>query len=901
MVSIRVNGEDKTSLIKDWNMTWDAKREELMLTCFLLSGGSSTNPVSHCQIEPTEVVRDPLVSKMGGAVFTAVDRVVIYGRKYAAVQYRKDEKIYLMRTDRHAFSSRTAIKDGEIFDYFVAVAQARVKQANAQNRPIAENVLRQLTKLLPHEDTALQAYCTGRNQQRGPAGHFIYPFGINQSQLQAVERAFASQISLIEGPPGTGKTQTILNIVANIVLRGNSVAILSNNNAAVGNVYEKLGKAGLDYVVARLGNEKNRTDFFNAVPAVPTEAPAPAPSMDRIQAALQELKQYLHAHNEVARLQAEIDELTIEQRYLQQWQRDNEVAPLVSLDKYRLSPRKSSELMAYLAYLAENRIRLKDRIELLLNFRILRLRPFDDGEKRTSVIYALQVHFYEKALQDKQSALAGYQKALERGNFNTLLADLTNGSMAYLKQHLYQHIPRQEQFDSTSYIKKFDAFVKRFPIIGSGTHSIVNTLASDSILDYVIIDEASQQDIVPGILALGCARNLIIVGDRKQLPHIPVKLGIEAPTEFYDCDKHSLLDSCVAVFKDSIPVTLLKEHYRCHPRIIQFCNQQFYDNQLVPMTQDGGEQSLKLLVTGKGNHTRNNANLRELDSLLETLKSDGEIDWDSENSRGFIAPYNAQVGLSRTHLPADFVKETVHKFQGRECDEIVFSTVLDKKRRSQQSLSFVDDAHLVNVAVSRAKNRFTLVTGDDVFAANNGHIAALVRHIEYYADEAQIHRAPVVSAFDLLYKEYDQSLERLNARLRPDDSKFRSEQIVAQILREALSQEANRAVMFHTQIALNQLVSAANVALTAQEREYMKNRASCDFVLYFKVGKTPLGVIEVDGGYHDKPDQIARDALKNSILRKGNLPLLRLPTVASHIEEKVGAFLAQWASGTSIA
>ncbi len=872
-----------------------------MLTCFFPSRKPDTHPVRHCRIEPTEVKESPFLSKAGGTVCTAVHRVVIYGRKFAAVQYRENRRFYVMPADGHTFNGKTTIKDEAIFGYFVAVAQARVKQANAQSRPIVENVLRQLTKLLPHEDTALQAYCTGRNQSRASAGNFIYPFGINQSQLQAVERAFASQISLIEGPPGTGKTQTILNIVANIVLRGNSVAILSNNNAAVGNVYEKLGKAGLDYVVARLGNEKNRTDFFNAVPTVPTEAPAPAPSMDRIQAVLQELKQYLGAHNEVARLQAEIDELAIEQRYLQQWQRDNELAPLVSLDKYRLSPRKSSELMAYLAYLAENRIRLKDRIELLLNFRILRTKSFDDGEKRMSVIHALQLHFYEKALQDKQSALAGHQKVLERVNFNTLLTDLTGGSMAYLKQHLYDHIPRQEQFDSISYGKEFDAFVKRFPIIGSGTHSIVNTLASDSVLDYVIIDEASQQDIVPGILALGCARNLIIVGDRKQLPHIPAKLGIEAPAEIYDCDKHSLLDSCVAVFKDSIPVTLLKEHYRCHPRIIQFCNQQFYDNQLVPMTQDGGEQPLKLLVTGKGNHTRNNANLRELDSLLETLKSDGEIDWDSENSRGFIAPYNAQVGLSRTHLPADFVKETVHKFQGRECDEIVFSTVLDKKRRSQQSLGFVDDAHLVNVAVSRAKNRFTLVTGEDVFAANNGHIAALVRHIEYYADEAQIHRAPVVSAFDLLYKEYDQSLERLNARLRPDDSKFKSEQIVAQILREALSQEANRAVMFHTQIALNQLVSAANVALTAQERKYMQNRASCDFVLYFKVGKTPLGVIEVDGGYHDKPEQVARDALKNSILRKGNLPLLRLPTVASHIEEKVAAFLAQWTSGISIA
>ncbi len=310
---------------------------------------------------------------------------------------------------------------------------------------------------------------------------------------------------------------------------------------------------------------------------------------------------------------------------------------------------------------------------------------------------------------------------------------------------------------------------------------------------------------------------------------------------------------------------------------------------------------MKLLVTAKGNHTRNNSNRRELDSLLETLKWDGESDWDSENGRGFIAPYNAQVALSRAHLPADFVKDTVHKFQGRECDEIVFSTVLDKKRSSQRGLTFVDDPHLVNVAVSRARNKFTLVTGDDVFAANNGHIAALVRYIEYYADEKQIHRAPVVSAFDLLYTEYDQSLERLNARLRPSDSRYKSEQIVAQRLRDALSREAYRAMTFHSQIALIQLVSSANEALTSWERDFMRNRASCDFVLYFKVGKTPLGVIEVDGGYHGTARQAERDALKDSILRKSEIPLLRLQTVESHIEEKIAEFLAQWASGASTA
>ncbi|MBN3830910.1 AAA domain-containing protein [Burkholderia sp. Ac-20344] len=900
MVSIWVNDEDRTRQISDWKIWWGTDDEELMLTCHFPSGKSFHSPLRNCRIEPTKVVQGQLLSKKGGTVFRVVDKVVIYGGKYAAIHYPGTRKIYVRNAHDIALTPATNIKDEPIFRYFVDVAKARAEQASPESKPIADNVLRQLEKVTPYEDTVLHAYCTAQHQRRAQGRSFIYPFGVNESQLKAVEQAFTSQISLIEGPPGTGKTQTILNILANILLQGGTVAVLSNNNAAVENVYEKLDKAGLDYVVAKLGRAANREDFFGDVPVVPLEPPAPAPAMEQIQAVLQTLKQHLHAQNTVARLQAEVDELTVELNYLLEWQRENSVAMPVSLDRYKLSPRKSSDLMAYLSYLAESRIRLKDRLELLLNFKILRAKPFDDWEKRKSVIYALQKHYYERALQEKKSALEAHREALVRGNFDALLDELVTGSMAHLKRHLYQHILRQESFDAKNYRRDFDAFVRRFPIVGSGTHSIVNSVGG-AILDYVIIDEASQQDIVPGILALGCARNLIIVGDRKQLPHIPEKLGIGAPGEFYDCDKYSLLDSCVGVFKDSIPITLLKEHYRCHPRIIQFCNQQFYDNQLVPMTQDAGENSLKLLVTAKGNHTRNNANRRELDSLLETLKWDGESDWDGEHRRGFIAPYNAQVALSRTQLPADFVKDTVHKFQGRECDEIVFSTVLDKKYWSQKGLGFVDDPHLVNVAVSRAKRKFTLVTGDDVFAARNGHIAALIRYIEYYADEKQVHRAPVVSAFDLLYKEYDASLERLNARLRPSDSRYKSEQIVAQILREVLSGDAYRAMTFHSQIAMNQLVSLTNRTLTPRERDFMRNRASCDFVLYFKVGKTPLGVIEVDGGSHGMAQQIERDALKDSILKKSEIPLLRLQTVESHIEEKITAFLAQWASGTETA
>lgn len=900
MVSIYVNGIDKTRQISDWTIKGDG-RGGVSLTCHYPSGKSWPSPLAECEVIPTREVKHQLLKKKSSSVISAVESAVIYGEKYAVVQYSAGGKKYAYKLADIEFTTPMKMKDDSVFQYFRSVADARVIQAESEkDKVIAENVQRQFDSISACASTALHAYCTGRNGSQEPVADLIFPFGLNESQLEAVEQAFTSQISLIEGPPGTGKTQTILNIVANILLRGKTVAVVSNNNAAVSNVCEKLGKSGLDYLVAELGSNENREAFFANPRPRPTIAPEAAPEMANIQSVFQKLKCYLADRNTMARLQTEVSELEIERSYLRQWQQESGVLDPIPLGKYNLTPQKSTDLMAFLTHLAGNRVRIKDRIEMLFNFKILRMKPFDDWAKRKSVFYGLQLHYYDKALQERKATLAGLQEKLRLGNYQVLLEELTSTSMKYLKQHLHRHVPQTEPFDAKSYRKaRFDEFIKRYPIISSGTHSIVNSLKTGTVLDYVIIDEASQQDIVPGILALGCAKNLIVVGDRKQLAHIPATLDMAAPAAHYDCEKYSLLDSCVSVFEGAIPMTLLKEHYRCHPQIIKFCNQQFYDDQLVPMTEDRGGKPLSLLVTAKGNHTRSKTNLRELDSLLAVLDGEGESTWEDEEGRGFIAPFRNQARLSGTLLPEDFVKDTVHKFQGRECDEIVFSTVLDKKSTTPKLLAFVDDPRMINVAVSRAKKRFTLVTGEDVFTANNGHIAALVRYMEYYADEAQLHRAPVISAFDLLYTEYDKSLERLNSKLRRSDSDYKSEQIMAQILRETLDQELYRRIAAHGQVELNQLVSTANEWLTPREREFMDNRASCDFVIYFKVGKRPLGVIEVDGGSHATPMQIERDALKDSILQKAGISLLRLRTVESRIEERVGEFMAQWASTTA--
>ena len=59
-----------------------------------------------------------------------------------------------------------------------------------------------------------------------------------------------------------------------------------------------------------------------------------------------------------------------------------------------------------------------------------------------------------------------------------------------------------------------------YPVILSTTFSSRNSLNSDVVYDYLIMDEASQVDIATGALALSCARNVVIVGDTKQLPNV---------------------------------------------------------------------------------------------------------------------------------------------------------------------------------------------------------------------------------------------------------------------------------------------------------------------------------------------------------------------------------------------
>lgn len=885
----RIFLDGKEIQFKDWSLHTN-KSGEMVLTVTYPSNKKFTRSYDEWTIEPTAERMERLLLDSKSGLIHQIERAVEIGEKYFLITYPGNEKIYILKSSQFELLETSGITEGELFNYYKRIAQERLFNAkNEKDRIITQSIVKQFDKIVPCDKTALNAYITKNLVKCEGLSNLIYPFGVNESQLKAVKNAFVSQISIIEGPPGTGKTQTILNIIANIIVNGKTCAIVSNNNLAVENVYDKLAKKRLDFLIARLGRSDKRKAFFESVVyKKPDEVTEPV-TLEEIRAIFDKVEEHLVSKNELAKVVCEIQEAEIEKEYLEDWRGQHLEIKVNHIKKYRLNHVKSVNLLAYMTYLQDRTLTLGDKWELLLHYGIFRSKFLNRIKDRESFIFSLQYTYYEELLKEKYGEKEKLDKILKETHFDFELEQLIKKSLEYLNQYLIQHLPDTlPDFTGMDYLKRFSEFMKYFPVIGSSTHSLVSSIANGCLLDYVIIDETSQQDLVPGILCLGCAKNVIVVGDRKQLSHIPEPSEIVSPDSLYDCTKYSLLDSISEIFGDSIPRTLLKEHYRCHPKIIQFCNRQFYANELIPMKEDCGEQVLSLVITSAGNHMRNFKNQREIESVMRVKESCGFLE---DSSIGFIAPYNKQIDLAADMMPDDIVKNTIHKFQGRECDEIIFSTVLDKKKAWQKQVDFVDNASMVNVAVSRAKDKFTLVTGDNVFSKNNKYIAALIRYMEYYAMEEDVFRSPVISAFDLLYSEYDKSLETLLRRLNPADSKYVSEQIGAALLRDILNREEFGALVFHKQIYLKQLVSDDSEVFSERELTFMRNRASCDFVIYYRVGKKPMAVVEVDGGSHDKPEQIERDKLKNSILKKAGIPLLRLRTTDSGINETIISFL----------
>lgn len=292
----------------------------------------------------------------------------------------------------------------------------------------------------------------------------------------------------------------------------------------------------------------------------------------------------------------------------------------------------------------------------------------------------------------------------------------------------------------------------------------------EAIYDLLIIDEASQCDIASMIPLLMRAKRVAVIGDKQQLNHICIlskqtdlslilNNDIEPRWSYYGSSIYDLAESMT----ESENIIQLRDHHRSFLDIIQFSNQEFYDNTLRIATDysrlqppNNGKPILGMQwMNVKGKTIRPETggayNLQEAEGVIRILRRIA-IELEFEGSIGVTTPFHLQAEMITKALERDselrnhlelhnkILIDTVHKFQGDERDVIVFSPVVSDGTKSQSLMFLKSTGNLFNVAITRA--RALLVTvGDKQYCKQCG-----VSYLEHFAEYSSGENAPVESS-----------------------------------------------------------------------------------------------------------------------------------------------------------
>jgi hypothetical protein len=448
------------------------------------------------------------------------------------------------------------------------------------------------------------------------------------------------------------------------------------------------------------------------VPAFVGDAPSPPPA-ERL-AELDRLLRRLHDDERLcAELRQDISAHVLERRHFERYFERHEPPELQDLPLLHRSPDRILDFLAetQLEHDGARRPRLLGRIRRYLRYGSLHGLDPDD----TDVVLRLQSAFYDRRIEQLQTQLSRAEEELRRADFDRLAEQHRELSVQALHAALAARYEgrKLQQYSAHTYRqgRTFQNFTQDYPVLLSTCHSLRASIPDGYLLDYLIIDEASQVNLLAAGLALSCCRNLVVVGDLQQLPHIASNAAdlLTPPEAPYDYRDHSILGSLSALYGQDLPRSLLREHYRCDPAIIGFCNKSFYGGKLLPYTSAGAELPMVVVRTSEGNHMRRHreggrSNQREVDVIAEEVIA-GYCPGVDPADIGVTTPYRMQVDKARDVLD-QLDTDTVHKFQGRQKKVVILTTVLDDSWRGRTGVSFVDDPHLINVAVSRAVDRF---------------------------------------------------------------------------------------------------------------------------------------------------------------------------------------------------
>ncbi len=718
----------------------------------------------------------------------------------------------------------------------------------------------------------------------------------NYSQKQAIEAALKDRVSMIEGPPGTGKTTTILSIVANLIVRGKRVAVVSKNNSAIDNIKEELDALNLPPFYLRLGNSKIMQTLEITIKETVRKTLEQAAQLSDSSFEEPEL---IGLYSRMKEMEADINRLVVMRN--QQQEDENQLRHLEKRQEAfhenpefsnirRFQRKKLETLRKEIDRIAQslqrldefgtyslwdhllNRFRWKMNREqfqsngLLLQFQLERFYLNQEINQFASVLE-------RTGLQQKQKELSDlYTGQYIKGSLQALQKFL----LSYCSDERYQAAANTIlSCNKEGHIcyECRDELRSVYPVILTTADALVynfkDLLENGSKIDYIIMDEASQCDLLAGLPILHLAKRCVVVGDQKQLSAITGNPSGKLPIidERYDYYHETFLSSIRKVWK--LQPTLLREHYRCDYSIINYCNKFYYDGDLIIYT-DAHEDAIQLLKVDHGKYAAISQSGTSFYNERE-IKSIESLTGPQLQNTYVITPFNGQGDCLKSYFHCDKgICGTIHAFQGRGQDTVYFSTVLNDLRFANGHLAgdhCLFSKELVNVAVSRAKKQFVLVSDAAYLRKKNEEMRNLIDYIETYGKEIP---DKTVCIFDGLYK-------KMKAYTSTEQLHNVFEQTVYDHLQRYCRNHPR--VHFLLKLPLANLVTDQTYLDENPEikRFVLHRNTHLDFTLYNAVNN-PILVIELDGEYHRKPDQMNRDAKKDAALAHMGIPLWRLPS-----------------------
>jgi hypothetical protein len=251
------------------------------------------------------------------------------------------------------------------------------------------------------------------------------------------------------------------------------------------------------------------------------------------------------------------------------------------------------------------------------------------------------------------------------------------------------------------------------------------------LFDLVILDEASSIDQPLAAAALLRATRAVIVGDPHQLRHVSFlsdqqirvaisEAGLEASSDLasrLDVRRNSMFDVAAGV----APVIGLNEHFRSDPHLVDWVARKIYDTDLKLATRSPATESKDCIdiIRVDGHRDTRGVVQTEVDQVVAQLKRLRTLGADSV---GVVTPFRAQADAIETAILSAFTADdleamdlrvgTVHAFQGNERDIILASLALGPEE-SANSWRFVEDPHLFDVLVTRARKSFVIILSAD--------------------------------------------------------------------------------------------------------------------------------------------------------------------------------------------